>query len=95
MNYLEELGFNKDQINRIYSLNHPLVIDKISKNPRLLKKNLMFLKDLGVSNYKEIFIEYAEVFLQDSSVFKEIFLMYDREDLIEKLKRNMAIIVRL
>ncbi len=95
MEYLQTLGFTQDQINRILNINHEIVVDQITKKPRLVKNNLIFLKDLGVTNYKEIFVEYAEVFLQDTSVFKEIFLMYDREDLIEKLKRNMSIIVRL
>lgn len=95
MSFFEELGFTKEQIDRINTINHPLIIDKISNNSRLLKKNITFLKELGVTNYKELFVEYAEVFLQDSSVFKETLLMYDREDLIEKLKRNMSIFVRL
>ncbi len=95
MNYLEKLGFSPEQIEKIRTINHPLITDKISKNSHLLKKNITFLKDLGVSNYKELFVEFSEIFLQDSSVFKEKFLMYDRQDLIDKLNKNMSIITRL
>lgn len=95
MNYLENLGFTQEQIDQLISNNHQLIIDKITLKPKLIELNIQFLKDLGVTNYKEIFINYAEIFLQEPTIFKDIFLKYDREDLIEKLQRNMAIIIRL
>ena len=42
--------------------------------------------------FKEIFTNYYELFLLDHSNFVNIFNKYDREDLIEKLAKNVAII---
>ena len=95
MSYLETLGFSLEQINSIENNNPQMLINKINQKQKLIKINLFFLRDLGVDNYKEIFVNYAEFFLQEPSIFKDIFLKYDRLDLIEKLKKNMAIIIRL
>ena len=48
--------------------------------------------DLGVKNIHDIFFHYYELFLMDYSNFTSIFNKYDREDLIEKLAKNIAII---
>lgn len=95
MNYLNELGFNQEEINEIINKNHSLVVDKLEKKEKLIRLNITFLRDLGVTNFKEIFVNYAEFFLKEPTIFKETFLKYDREDLVAKLLKNMAIIVRL
>ncbi len=95
MNYLNKLGFNQEQISEIINNNHSLVIEKLNTKEKLITMNIEFLRDLGVTNFKEIFVNYAEFFLKEPTIFKETFLKYDREDLIAKLLKNMAIIVRL
>lgn len=95
MNYLNKLGFNQEQISEIINNNHSLVIEKLNTKEKLITMNIEFLRDLGVTNFKEIFVNYAEFFLKEPTIFRETFLKYDREDLIAKLLKNMAIIVRL
>ena len=62
------------------------------KGKKLVSTNLKYLMDLGVKNYREIFLEYYDLFLLDHSNFMDIFNKYDREDLVDKLDKNVAII---
>ena len=43
----------------------------------------------------EDFKNYYDMFLMDPGLFSEIFNKYDKEDLIEKLKKNLTIIEHL
>ena len=49
-------------------------------------------KEMGVHNFKEIFVKFYDMFLMDNSNFMNVFNKYDREDLVEKLERNADIV---
>ncbi|MBR1413821.1 MAG: hypothetical protein IJ574_04045 [Bacilli bacterium] len=92
MNFLKKYDFNKQDIEELLN-NSPLILtQEIEKHSKLVSKNIEYLKDLGVSNYRDIFKKYYDMFLMDNSNFIEVFAKYDRDDLIEKLEKNMAII---
>ncbi len=67
----------------------------LENNQDVVKSNIEYLKELGISNYKDIFKTYYPMFLMDSSNFQEIFSKYDINDLIDKIDKNMAIIEHL
>lgn len=67
----------------------------LEKNSDLVKANIKYLSDLGISNYQEIFKTYYPIFLMDTSNFQEIFNKYELSDLVEKINKNMAIIEHL
>lgn len=92
MNYLEKLGFTQEEIIE-FAQNIPENLKKVlTKEEALVSANINFLHELGINNYKEIFIIYYDMFLMDSSKFQEVFNKYDQEDLIDKLNKNMTII---
>lgn len=95
MNYLLDYNFSEAEINEFKASNKAFIIEKVNEYQELIKQNIIFLKDLGVINYKEIFKRHAEMFLMDSNAFAEIFEKYDREDLIEKLKANPDLVEQL
>lgn len=95
MTYLLDYEFNQQEINEFKAANKAFITEKLDEFQELAKKNMLFLKSLGVVNYKEIFKRHAEMFLMDSEAFKEIFERYDREDLIEKLKNNPDLVEQL
>ena len=95
MNFLTELGFDKLQIQSIEKNIPKLIKEQIKNSQELVKTNISFLKDLGVSNYKEAFKSYYDMFLMDNSAFTAIFSKYDRDDLIAELEKNIAIIEHL
>ena len=64
----------------------------LENNSNVVKTNIEYLKDLGIENYDEVFKTYYPIFLMDPSNFQAIFNKYDIEDLIDKIKKNIAII---
>ncbi len=92
MKYLEKLGFTKEEIQTFQNSVADVMLETLAKNKRLVKANLEYLQEIGVKNMKDIFFQYYELFLIDHSNFEDIFNKYDREDLVEKLAKNVAIV---
>ncbi len=92
MNFLNKLGFTKDEIINLENNIAEIMVKTIIDNRKLVTVNIEYLLDLGVKNIYEIFSAYYELFLIDHSNFMDIFNKYDREDLVEKLVKNVAII---
>jgi len=95
MKFLEELGFNDEDISEVQVNTPKLLLKEFAEGKELVSVNVNFLRDLGVLNYKEIVINYSDMFLMDPSNFKNIFLKYDKLDLIEKISKNVTIIEHL
>ncbi len=92
MKFLEKYDFNKEEIAEFLNNSPKALIDSIKDNKKLVGENISYLKDLGVNNYRDIFLEYYDMFLMDHSNFVEVFSKYEPEDLIEKLNKNIKII---
>ncbi len=92
MKYLEKYGFTEEDRKKFCDSVADVMLESLEKNKKLVKANIEYLQELGVRNIKEIFFEYYELFLLDHSNFEGIFNQYDREDLVEKLAKNIAII---
>lgn len=92
MRFLQKFDFTTDQLEYINQNASQVMIDSIKKCKKLVSTNIQYLMDLGVKNYREIFMEYYDLFLLDSSNFTGIFNKYDRDDLVDKLEKNIAII---
>ena len=95
MKYLLDLGFNEETVN-ILNKNIPaLAIEILDKKEELVTTNIKYLIDLGVSNYVDAFVKFYNMFLMENKDFDEIFSKYDREDLVAKLEKNVAILVAI
>lgn len=92
MNFLEEYGFDKDDIQEFMDNTPKKMMNKIDKHLNLVKINLKFVQDLGVNTYKEIFINYPDMFLMDASNFSDMFSKYNTDELIEKLNANFKMV---
>ena len=92
MKFLESFDFSKEEIADFLNNSPKKLIDSIKDNKKLVSENINYLKELGVTNYQAIFLEYYEMFLLDHSNFVEIFSKYEPADLIEKLKKNIKIV---
>lgn len=95
MNYLEKIGFTSDDINMVKNTNSKVIFNLLIEQKKVVNANILYLKNLGVKNYKEIFIKYSDFFLMDNSNFIEVFDKYDQEDLVEKLNNNIDIFAYL
>ena len=92
MGFLKDLDFNKDEIVRAENNVTDLIINEIIDSKDIVIHNINFLKDYGVTNFKEVFINFCSMFLMDPSKFANIFTKYEKDDLIEKIQNNVAIV---
>ena len=92
MQYLKNYGFSNSEIEWLNDNVTPAIKKELDLEEKLVSANLDYLKDLGVEKYKEIFNSYYGMFLMDNSSFTEIFNKYDQNDLIDKLRKNVAIV---
>ena len=89
--YLEKYGFDSEEVIEFRNSISDAMLETLEKNKKLVKANIEYLQGLGVQNIKELFQTYYEMFLIDHSNFEAIFNQYDREDLVEKLAKNIEI----
>ena len=73
MKFLEKYEFDKETIADFLNNSPKKLIDSIKDNQKLVGANIEYLKELGVTNYQDIFLEYYDMFLMDHSNFVEIF----------------------
>ena len=92
MKYLESLGFPSDKIEELASNLPDVMLNAFNDSSRLVTANIKYLNDLGVKNTQDIFFGFYELFLLDHSNFRAIFEKYEKDDLIEKLAKNVAIV---
>lgn len=91
MKFLEKYDFNKEEIAEFLNNSPKKLVAEIKENKKLVCKNIEFLRDLGVTNYQEIFLTYYDMFLMDYSNFTHMFSKYLPEDLIDKLSKNIKV----
>ena len=91
MMYLKDLGFEEDVINSLLAELPSGAVEKITEHKETITTNINYLKELGISNYVDAFVRFYNMFLREPSTFDEIFSKYDKEDLIVKLEKNVAI----
>lgn len=92
MKFLEKIGFSKDDISFLEENTPEKLLALIKEQKKLVTENITYLKDLGVTNYQDIFLKFYDMFLMDNSNFIAIFSKYEKEDLIAKLKKNINIV---
>ena len=91
MMYLKELGFEETVIESLLEELPSGAVEKLTEHQETVTTNINYLKELVVSNYVDAFLHFYNMFLLEPSSFDEIFSKYDREDLIAKLEKNVAI----
>ena len=79
MEYLKDFGFNDEDIRYLEDNVPSLFREELSKDNKLVSKNVSYLMDLGVHNYKDIFMVYYDMFLMDPRDFTNVFNKYDKE----------------
>ena len=91
MNYLKDLGFDQNTINIINESLPKKALETLETKKEIVIKNVKYMKELGISNYQVAFGKFYNMFLMDNEEFDEIFSKYDKEDLVVKLEKNVAI----
>ena len=94
MNYLLDLDLSEKDIDELKKLPKNIV-ESLETFPKIVKTNFNILKDIGINNYKEIFLKHTHMFMQNPNKFQAIFDKYEHNDLVRCLEKNGAIIERL
>lgn len=94
-NYIKELNFSSEDIELIKDNNPKETVKVLETKQRLVENNLNFLEDYGIKNNRDIFLAYPEIFLQEPSVFQNIFTKYKKDDLIQRLEENIETVTLL
>ena len=92
MKLLLDNGFDEAEINEFLGNTPEVFIKEIATNDKLVNANLKYIKKLGIKTYKEIFINYPDMFLMDNSSFIAMFSKYNTEELVAKLNKNFKTI---
>ena len=90
MSFFEKFGFLEDEQKEYEDITPEEIKKMISKHNKLVETNLQFLKE--INTYKEIFINYPDMFLMDASNFEKYFNRYEKEALQEKLNTNFKVV---
>lgn len=95
LTFLKEVGF-EDKFIEEFTKDVPLnSLIALNDNSHIVLKNIKYLKDLGISNFKEAFQRFYSMFLIEPTAFDDIFSKYDKEDLVAKMEKNIAIMEHL
>ncbi len=92
MDYLEKYNFTKDDISSFINDVPASVISLLEEQEKQVSNNIKYLREIGVTNYKDVFINFYELFLNDDTNFRGIFEKYDRQDLVDKIAKNINIV---
>ena len=92
MDFLSKLDFTDQEIKLLNDCVPDLIKELIKENQKLVVININYLKNLGIKNYREVFMKFFDLFLLDASTFKDIFDKYETEDLINKIQENVGIV---
>jgi hypothetical protein len=95
MKFLKNLGFKDEDIKQLESETSRVLLEELIVGEELVTFNIQFLKDLGVINYQEVVLNFSYMFLMDPSNFQRIFLKYEREDLIDKIAKDVRVVEHL
>lgn len=91
MKYLLDLGFDESTVKSFCQNVPTTALEILEEKKELVITNINYLLELGVTNYVDAFLKFYNMFLIEHQIFDDIFSKYDREDLVAKLEKNVAI----
>ena len=95
MEYLYNFGLDSTDIEIIKENVSDDIYSDLTLLENIVIENIMYLKEFGITNYSQVIVKYPEIFLRDHESFKNVFSKFDREDLIQKVTKNVAVIKKM
>lgn len=97
MDYLLNLGFDKEFIIELKSLYNESNQVLISINEDYVVNAVKYLREIGITeeNIKNLFINNIDFLFKDLDEIKEIFGKYDIKKIVELLNEDISIINRI
>ena len=88
-------GFSIEEIEQVEINNMDALMPALEDSREVVADNFNYLREFGIANYKEVFIEFAEMFLWDKSMIERIFARHDKDWLIKILAQDVSIVDKL
>ena len=85
MNFLIELGVNKEIVDYLENTLSNQVIYAININEDNIKKNYRYLKQIGIRTVDDFLIRGLEELFVDNKTFKDTINKFGKDDFIEKI----------
>lgn len=95
MEYLKMYGLTNEDIETIKNGVSDDIYSDLTLFAPLVKKNIEFLKNFGITNYSQVIVKYPDIFLRDEGSFENVFSKFDKDDLISKCLNNVAVIKKM
>lgn len=95
MEYLYEFGLDNTDIQILCESIDDNTYSDLTLFKKLVIANIDYLKDFGITNYKQIIVKYPQIFLRDTDSFRNVLSKFDKQDLIEKVTSNPAVIKKM
>lgn len=95
MEYLYNFGLDSTDLDIIRDNVSEDIYSDLTFFENLVVKNIQTLKEFGVTNYSQVIIKYPEIFLRDEESFNGVLAKFDKEDLIQKVAKNVAVFKKM
>lgn len=95
MKYLYNFGLDQNDIDEMKMNLSEDIYSDLTLFENLVISNIMYLRDFGVTNYTEVIKSYPEIFLRDEESFQNVLTKFDKQDLIQKVAKNAAVIKKM
>ena len=95
LKFLDGIEFEKKYIDEILDRIPKETLDVLNNEWVTVNTNIKYIKDLGINNYQDAFLRFYNMFLIEPGSFDGIFSKYDKDDLVVKLEKNIAIMEHL
>lgn len=95
LTYLYDFGLDSRDLETLKDNVDDKTFSELTLFEGIVKENIQFMKDFGLANYVQVVIKYPEIFLRDAESFKNIFSKFDRDDLLQKVEKNVAVFKKM
>lgn len=95
LEYLYDFGLDSRDVEEISEYVDENVFTELGLFESIVKENIKYMKDFGVSNYSQVILKFPDIFLRDAESFRNIFSKFDRDDLIQKVEKNPAVFKKM
>ncbi len=91
LDYLYDFGLDSSDLEAITENVDDKTYSELGLFQEIVKENIQYMKDFGVSNFAQVVKRFPVVFLRDSESFRNIFYKFDKDDLIAKVEKNPGV----
>ncbi len=95
LEYLYNYGIDANDLDEIKEKTSESEYSELSLFEGIVKENIEYMRDFGVTNYSQVVVKFPSIFLRDSESFKNVFSKFDKDDLIAKVEKNAAVFKKM